>query len=571
MKIKLISAAIATILIFSTCSVSFASTFNDVQQKFENIEQAREEQKKEQNETNSEIKSGSDDDFIYEMLEHPTTADIYYKIFDNIMDAYIEKHLYEFEKDELVSKFIYDLIKTHPELYNTMIDTLLGTMDKYSALHTKESGFLSIASPNAGFGIVVAQNEETAVIEKVLKDSEAEAAGILPGDIIKNVMGYDVSNLPWFAVSMMLKRPYLFIGNKLEDGKYEDYNPPVSFVVERDGVQLEFSFGKGIMNMDELSYSYYEDEGVAYVQISSFISEDLPSDFKKLIYGIAASGTKKLIIDLRDNGGGNVEYCLSMAELFVDEGETLCYFNAKTLEKPEPILSTNGKIAFDSISVLVNENTASAAELMASILRNKCGAILVGQTTYGKMLGQNVYTLATGDYITITTYEMLDANGESYEGEGLVPDLVLDNVKVLYEMPELLIFNHVNYKEIVPGVYNDACLALEQRLEMMGYLLPSSVDGIWDDDTKTTLYILQVVNNISGDGTLNDGTVTLITDLINSYKEYTFYEDSQLDVALITHSSFSQGKRLIIEKQRLALQQAKLIEERFAYLEEITP
>lgn len=127
----------------------------------------------------------------------------------------------------------------------------------------------------------------------------------------------------------------------------------------------------------------------------------------------------------------------------------------------------------------------------------------------------------------------------------------------------------MNYKEITPGVYNDACLALEKRLEMMGYLRPESVDGIWDDNTKTAVYVLQITYFAEGSGMLDDRTVTLITDLINSYKTYTYYEDSQLDVALLYHSSFSQAKRLIAEKQTLAKRQQTLIEENWEYYENL--
>lgn len=189
---------------------------------------------------------------------------------------------------------------------------------------------------------------------------------------------------------------------------------------------------------DELSRTtlQYRDESVGYIRITSFLSESLPTEFEEALGAVKADGINKLIIDLRDNGGGSLDLVTRMAELFVNEGETMCYLNNRSLEEPEAVVSTSKtKTEFEKISVLVNGNTASAAELMASILRNKADAVLVGKTTYGKALGQNVFNFASGDYITITTYEVLDANGESYNEEGLVPELMLDNVERLFEFP----------------------------------------------------------------------------------------------------------------------------------------
>ena len=162
---------------------------------------------------------------------------------------------------------------------------------------------------------------------------------------------------------------------------------------------------------------------------------------------------------------------------------------------------------------------------------------------------------------------MLDANGESYNETGLVPELALDNVECLYEFPtDLGVFNHENYKTIAAGIYNDACLALEKRLVLLGYLEESRADGIWDDATSLAVRILQTqyADNSPYPGYLDDMTVTRITSLINGYKEYTYYEDSQLDVALIYHSSLSQAKRLIAEKQTLAKREEEKIAENIA-------
>ena len=255
-----------------------------------------------------------------------------------------------------------------------------------------------------------------------------------------------------------------------------------------------------------------------------------------------------------------------MVETFLENGETICYYDDKTLEEPIPVKSTTDKVAFDSITILINEKTASASELFTSILQEKGLAKVVGTKSYGKSLGQEVFRLVNGDYITITTYQMLNENLESYDGIGIFPDLTIEDVEMCYTLPALGVFNHQNYVEIKEGEYSDATKALEDRLFIMGVLREEYCDGIFDDITKTALFIMQTDHDMTATGYVDYDTVSLITRIINSYKAQTYYDTTQLDVAMIVHHSFSQGKRLVVEKERLREKQAKLIEERDAAL-----
>ena len=500
-------------------------------------------------------------------------TDYLYRAFNEVMNLYVDRHLYEFTREELLEKFAYDIIKNHPEMYEAFLNDLLGTMDKYSGYHESSSGFLSVKSSNAGFGIVLVADGENLKIDKVTTDSLAEKAGLKQGDILRKVMNYDIAGLTLNAVSELLRSNYAYLSVKGEDGKYADYNPLTALTVERDGVLYDFYLQKGVVNREELSYGSLtqRDKEIGYIQISSFLSDSLPKEFENAVRDIHANGMTGLIIDLRDNGGGSLDLVTHMAELFVDEGEITHYLHSRDMEAPQEVRSScKEPLKFEKIAVLVNENTASAAELMASILRNKAGAVLVGKTTYGKALGQSVFNFVAGDTITITTYEVLDANGESYNEKGLIPELALDNVECLYEFPtDLGVFNHQNYASITAGVYSDACLALEKRLVLLGYLQESRADGIWDDTTSLAVRILQVRCGVNAPyfGYLDDATVTRITALVNGYKERTYYEDSQLDVALIYHQSFSQAKRLIAEKQKLAKDEKQKIAENAARLE----
>ena len=561
---RIISVLLAATIALSCSIGTFASNLEEI---FESVTSRKDEA--DEAPANNETASEEADPFA-NLPTFLKPTDQLYKVFIDIMKLYAEEHLYDFTEEELMYKFFYDIIATHPEMYELMLNTLLRTMDPYSAYHPKNSGYLSLESDSAGYGITVADTKNGILIEKVLKESEAEKAGILPGDIITGIFGYDTTMLPWYAVSMLLKRPYVYISEKDEDKKYPDYNPEILLTVNRGGETLNFTLKKGVMINDELTSSYKERDGqqIAYIAVSSFVAEDLAERFKAEIERFKSDGYTKLVIDLRNNGGGSLGLATDMAELFVDNGTTMCYYNDKNTDEPIAVISDTEKVEFDSISVLVNEYTASAAELMANILKNCAGAVLVGHTTYGKAIGQSVYNLYGGASFTITTYEVLDVNKNSYNGIGLEPDLALENVEMLYKLPELGVFNHINYKEIIFGAFSDPCLALEKRLEVLGLLKNEMVDGIWDNYTSLSVYILQKTYFTNhSTAYLDDRTVTLITDLVNNCKDDTYFEDSQLDCALLYHSAFDQAKRLIKEKEKLAKKQAELIKENNEKLE----
>ena len=256
-----------------------------------------------------------------------------------------------------------------------------------------------------------------------------------------------------------------------------------------------------------------------------------------------------------------------MVECFIPKDEIICYYNDRTLDEPRGIYSTTDHVTFKSIAILVNGHTASAAELFSNILQVKGIAKLIGTTTYGKGIGQSVFSLINGDYITITTYEILDQNHENYNEIGLKPDIEIENIERCYTLPSLGYFNHENYKEIKKGEYSEPAKALEDRLVIAGFLKEEHCDGIFDDTTERAVYALQIYLEVEPTGVLDDKTVTRITTLINHFKTITYFEDSQFDVSLYVHRSFSQGKRRAAEINDEAKDERKKIQDRDKALE----
>ena len=504
--------------------------------------------------------------------------DYQYQMFEQILDAYVEKHLYEFTEEEVLHKFFEDFLKDNPMYFSYFMEYILGTMDPYSSYYDASSNFLEPPQESKGFGFIISDNEDGVYIKEVIDGANAKDAGLMAGDKFVSIAGINVENQSYDVVTAILAKPDKYTPAVNEDAaasegaeSQEAAEPSFEITVRRNGELFTTRLSRGPMYLSLVEGTVVENNGkpTGYIYVSSFLGDKTSGEFTQLVKEYANDGIKHLTIDLRDNGGGSLDYALEMVEIFLEKDEVICYYDDRTLEEPMPIYSTNDKVKFDSITVLINENSASAAELFTSILQDKGLAKVVGTKSYGKSLGQEVYTLANGDYITITTYQMLNENFESYDGIGIIPDLAIEDVEMCYTLPALGIFNHQNYVEIKEGVYSDVTKALEDRMVVMDILREEYCDGIFDEETKTALYVLQTDHSINASGYVDFDTVSIITKIINSYKAHTYYDNTQYDVAMIVHHSFSQGKRLVAEKERLREKQAGLISERDAALEAV--
>lgn len=564
MKLKRILAALVAASAITTSAFAFTPYGPDKEAAEPETEQT---ESSEEQTPSGVIQSFKPKDYQYRMLEQ-------------ILDLYVEKHLYDFTEEEVLHKFFEDFLADNPMYFSYIMEYLLGTMDPYSSYYTASSGFLDPGSESVGFGFTIKDSENGVYIDSVLRGSNAEDAGFMAGDRFVSVAGVNVEKQTFDVVSTILAKPQKFIEQEAKDENQqasseeasavkENKHPDVEIVVDRGGEKHTFTLSRGPMALSQISSVIDENDGkkTAVIQVLSFLGDDTDKEFVELVKKYADDGIKHLTIDLRDNGGGSLDYALAMSEVFLENGELISYYMDKTLEEPEGVYSTTDKVSFDSITILINENTASAAELFTSILQDKGLAKVVGTKSYGKSLGQEVYTLANGDHITITTYQMLNESLESYDGIGIIPDIVIEDVEMCYTLPPLGIFNHQNYVEIKEGQYSEVTKALEDRMNVMGILREEFCDGIFDDKTKTALFVFQKDHGMTSEGLVDYETVSLITRIINSYKPHTYYDNTQYDVAMIIHHSFSQGKRLAKEKEKLREEQAEMIAERDARLD----
>lgn len=174
------------------------------------------------------------------------------------------------------------------------------------------------------------------------------------------------------------------------------------------------------------------------------------SELAKEIIQLKKAKIEGLILDLRNNGGGNLEEAILLSGIFIDRGAIAIIKNAKG--ELETLRDVNAGVAYDGpLLIMVNGGSASASELFAAAMRVHHRALLVGSPTYGKGTGQTVMSFEKTDLVKITSFRFYDPTGKSHQGKGLLPDIVLPDFFSLYDFNEshkqfALIADSVNKK-----------------------------------------------------------------------------------------------------------------------------
>lgn len=166
--------------------------------------------------------------------------------------------------------------------------------------------------------------------------------------------------------------------------------------------------------------------------------EGTAEDFKEKVEELQSQGAKSLIIDLRNNGGGIVDEATEIADYILKKGDTIISTVDNTGEK-EVTFSENKPIFNMSIVILVNENTASASEILTAALQDYDKATVVGTKTYGKGVIQTFFTLSDGSGLKITTAEYYTPKGSTIHEVGITPDKEVelpDSIENIYAVSE---------------------------------------------------------------------------------------------------------------------------------------
>ena len=282
--------------------------------------------------------------------------------------------------------------------------------DEYTEYYTKEEmdSFEEDTLGNfTGIGIYMVKDTENNVIKVLtpIEGTPAYNAGIQPGDIISKVDGVEYTGEQMTEAANKIKGE---VGTTVKLGIIRG-TENLELEIKRENIKINHVEGKTL------------DNNIGYLKLSTF-DEGCADEFKQKYDELNANkNIKALVVDLRNNGGGLVEEALNIADYFTDKDSKLLITVDKK-EKEEIRKAKQSKYINVPVVVLINENTASASEILAGALRDNGIAKIVGTKSYGKGVIQEVLTLQDGTGIKITTNEYFTPNKTKINKVGIEPD-----------------------------------------------------------------------------------------------------------------------------------------------------
>ncbi len=266
----------------------------------------------------------------------------------------------------------------------------------------------------SGIGVVMAERDGYVRVVRTLPDNPAREAGILAGDILYKVDGEEV---------------YTMTADEIATKVRGAEGTEVKLTIVRDGEEREFTLKRETINNVSADLTYLDADGdgkkeTAYILTTRF-DTDTGTIVRKFAQSFEKDGIKKVILDLRDNGGGYTTAAKNLLSLWID-GEVV--YTQKTGNSAQNFYADRGQAILSNMKtvVLVNGGTASASEIVAGALKDYNKATIIGTTTYGKGVVQNLVNLSNNSLLKVTSAHWYTPHDNCIDQIGIEPDKVVD-------------------------------------------------------------------------------------------------------------------------------------------------
>ena len=312
--------------------------------------------------------------------------------FLNVYEELNNRYYENVDKKELIDGAIKGMMDYLDEDYTSYLQD-----DKATSLVNQLNGTYN------GIGVTISGRK----IINIVENSPAEKSGILIGDEIIEVNGEDVTNYNNDEIAFMIKST----------------NTPV-VTIRRGEETYTFELQIEQLSVPNVYSSYVEDSKIGYINVSVF-ANNVSREVERALEQVESKEVNHLIIDLRNNSGGYLEEANKIASLFLENGKVIYSLNERgTVEVVKDSDNTSRSYP---ITVMINEYSASASEILAAALKESYGATLVGKKTYGKGKVQHTYSLGNGGIVKYTSSTWLTPSGTCVDGVGYEPDYEVEN------------------------------------------------------------------------------------------------------------------------------------------------
>lgn len=348
-------------------------------------------------------------------------------------DAKVSAQDKNFYKDIKTFNEVFDIIRKNyveevdsKKLMEGAINGMVKSLDPHSAFMTPDlykEMEIETQGQFGGIGIEIMIIKDVLTVVSPIEDTPAYNAGVKSGDQIIKIDGKSTKDITLMEAVKKLRGPK---NTKVTITIMRENMPkPKDITITRDIIQVKSVKVKKI------------DEGIRYIRIAAFqerTAEDLRRELKKISEGNVP--LKGLVLDLRNDPGGLLNQAIEVSDIFLKTGVIVSTRGrVKSMESKAVAKDDKNEITCP-IVVLVNEGTASAAEIVAGALQDNGRALIVGMQTFGKASVQTVIPLDDGSALKLTTARYYTPKGRSIQAEGITPDIVVKYVKPTEETEE---------------------------------------------------------------------------------------------------------------------------------------
>lgn len=296
------------------------------------------------------------------------------------------------------------------------IDNMLLELDPYTVFLEKEekSGIEMLTKGKyGGVGIQIGKREKLLTVISPMENSPAKRAGILSGDKIVKIDGNETEDLSMDDAAKLIR------GEKGTD---------VTLTIQRFGENedIDFVLTRENIKVKDISYSGMLDDQNGYVRLTRF-SRNSDIEMKKALEDLLDQKMTGLVLDLRDNPGGLLNAAVNILDLFIEKGEILVWTEGKTQKSFRKYQSKSDPLVPKevNITVLVNQGSASASEIVAGAIQDLDRGVVIGRSTFGKGLVQTVYNIDSERSLKITTAKYFIPSGRLIQKPGYLPVEIL--------------------------------------------------------------------------------------------------------------------------------------------------
>lgn len=430
---------------------------------------------------------------------------------ENVVEKSVEYQAYELISGYIADMYIDDsytpedimmigiskyLEANGDEALVDFIKSALHALDDYSDFYSREEYIEYMNSINRtfyGLGITLQQiGEYVEIVSFVEEGGLAQQSGFMVGDKFYEVGGINVVGMSIDEVRNLV------IG---------ELGTTVKITVLRNGEKVSLVGTRTAVNTATVAGIVLEGK-IGYVQIASF-GNNTGLEFREILNQLKAEGVKKLILDLRNNGGGVVTAAVEVAREIVPKGKIIDV-KYRDSKMDYTYQSTIDKAPFEIVT-LVNENTASAAEILASSIQDSGAGILMGVDTYGKAVIQSPYYLNNGMVLKLTVGQYITRNGHKINKEGLTPDEYIENGTKKVDTSEYTKFDFLTPASL--GTSGQNVIAAKERLAGMGYYNGNMQNDVFNVDLKEAVIKFQRANNLVDSGVIDVPTQIKIKEV----------------------------------------------------------